>query len=146
VPLAQEIALVRAFLAVEGVRFGPRLAFEDDVAGDAADCLVPPMILQPLVENAVKHGIGHRLEGGAIRIVARRTGSLLRIRVENDADDEEAVAPVAGCGIGLANVRQRLAATYAHEASIHWLREAERFCVDLTLPAAGMARRAPDTD
>lgn len=136
VPLAQELALVRAFLAVEQVRFGPRLAFEDDVGADAAACLVPPMILQPLVENAVKHGIGNRLEGGTVKIVARRAGSLLRIRVENDAEDEEEAAAPAGCGIGLANVRQRLAATYAIDAGINWTREPGRFYVDLTLPAA----------
>jgi len=136
VPLSQELALVRAFLAVEQVRFGPRLGFEDDIGVGAADCLVPPMILQPLVENAVKHGIGNRIEGGVVRIVAQRAGSLLRIRVENDADDEDAPAPAAGCGIGLANVRQRLAATYAHEASINWTRAPGRFHVDLTLPAA----------
>lgn len=140
VPLVQEIALVRAFLAVEQVRFGPRLAFEDEVGADAADCMVPPMILQPLAENAVKHGIGNRIEGGVVRIAARRAGSLLRIRVENDADDEDGSAPAAaGCGIGLANVRQRLAATYAHEASINWTREPGRFCVDLTLPASSNA-------
>ena len=146
VPLAQELALVRAFLAVEGVRFGPRLAFEDDIAADAADCAVPPMILQPLVENAVKHGIGNLVDGGVVRIGARRAGALLRIRVENDADDEEA-SPASGCGIGLANVRQRLAATYAHEASISWTREPGRFRVDLTLPAAPAAGKPePDPD
>ena len=146
VPLAQELALVQAFLAVEGVRFGPRLVFEADVDAAAADCLVPPMILQPLAENAVKHGIGNRIDGGTVKIVARRAGSLLRIRVENDADAQEAAAPPAGCGIGLANVRQRLAATYAHAASVHWGREPGRFCVDLTLPAAGTAQHEPETN
>ncbi|MEW6373367.1 MAG: histidine kinase [Pseudomonadota bacterium] len=135
VPLAEELALVRAFLAVEQVRFGPRLRFEDEVRAEARDCLVPPMILQPLVENAVKHGIGRRLDGGTVRIGAERAGSLLRIRVENDADEDEVPSAAAGCGIGLANVRERLAATYAHEASIHWMREAQRFRVDLALPA-----------
>ena len=135
VPLHEEIALVRTFLAVEQVRFGPRLRFEDWVAEDARDCLVPPMILQPLVENAVKHGIARRLDGGAVRIAAERAGSLLRIRVENDADEDEVPSRAAGCGIGLGNVRERLAASFAHEASIHWTREAQGFRVDLTLPA-----------
>lgn len=146
VPLVQEIALVRAFLAVEQVRFGPRLRFEEAVDEDAGACLVPPMILQPLVENAVKHGIGSRLDGGAVRIAAERAGSLLRIRVENDADEEEdAAAPAAGCGIGMDNVRRRLAAAFAHEAGIHWTREPQRFRVDLTLPATcpPIPERAP---
>ena len=139
VPLAQEIALVRTFVAVEQVRFGPRLGFEEAIGDDAAGCLVPPMILQPLVENAVKHGVGNRIEGGVVRIEAcvesDPTGPLLRIRVENDADDEDAPTAAPGCGIGLANVRARLAATYAHEASIHWMRVPGRFRVDLALPA-----------
>ncbi|MGX4640083.1 sensor histidine kinase [Massilia sp. SYSU DXS3249] len=134
VPLTEELALVRAFLAIETVRFGPRLRFEETVAPDAGACLLPPMLLQPLVENAVKHGIGNRIEGGTVRIAAERAGSLLRIRVENDADEEGGASPAAGCGIGLANVRQRLAATYAHEASVFWTHVDNSFRVELALP------------
>lgn len=133
VKLADEVALVRQFLAIEQVRFGPRLAFVEQVEPDAARCMLPPMILQPLVENAVKHGIGQRLEGGSIVVAAERAGSLLRIRVENDADEDS--APAAGQGIGLANVRQRLGAAYGHEGSVHWTREDDKFRVDLVLPA-----------
>lgn len=133
-PLTEELALVRAFLAIEAVRFGARLRFEEAVAPDAGACLLPPMLLQPLVENAVKHGIGNRIEGGTVRIAAERAGSLLRIRVENDADEQGAPAPAAGCGIGLANVRQRLAATYAHEASVFWTHAGAVFRVELALP------------
>ena len=104
------------------------------VAPDAGACLLPPMLLQPLVENAVKHGIGNRIEGGTVCIAAERAGSLLRIRVENDADEEGAASPAAGCGIGLANVRQRLAATYAHEASVFWTHTGGSFRVELALP------------
>ena len=140
VALTEELALVRAFLAVEQVRFGPRLRFEEAVAPEAGACLLPPMLLQPLVENAVKHGIGNRLDGGTVSIAAERAGSLLRIQVENDADEDGAAAetagtaPAAGCGIGLANVRRRLAATYAHEASVHWTHTGPRFRVELALP------------
>jgi LytS/YehU family sensor histidine kinase len=69
-----------------------------------------------------------------VRIAAECDGALLRIRVENDADEDEALPPKAGCGIGLANVRQRLLATYAHEASVHWVRFDARFRVDIALP------------
>jgi len=69
-----------------------------------------------------------------VRIDAECAGSLLRIRVENDADEDLAGQPAAGCGIGLANVRQRLLATYAHEASVHWTRLDARFRVDIALP------------
>ncbi|WP_229424959.1 MULTISPECIES: sensor histidine kinase [unclassified Massilia] len=135
VTLEEELALVRAFVGIEQVRFGARLAFEETIADDAGTCLLPPMLLQPLVENAVKHGIGGLVEGGTVRIAAQRDGALLRIRVENDADDETPGTAAAGCGIGLANVRQRLAATYAHEASVHFTRETHSFRVDLALPA-----------
>ena len=86
------------------------------------------------MENAVKHGIGQRLDGGTITVVAERVGSQLRIRVENDADPADA-APRAGKGIGLVNVRQRLAAAYGRQGSVHWARKDHTFAVDLVLPA-----------
>lgn len=139
VALREEVALVERFLAIEQVRFGPRLAFEHRVGEGAGDCLLPPMILQPLAENAVKHGIGQLLEGGAIRIHAERAGSLLRIRVENDTDPDDTRMPKPDGdernGIGLVNVRQRLAAAYGREGSVHWAREDNTFRVDLVLPA-----------
>lgn len=110
VTLEAEVAMALHFLAIEQVRFGDRLAVEQQVDDDALDCLLPPMILQPLVENAVKHGIGNLTEGGVVRIVVARAGSLLRLVVENDVDEE--LPGAAGSGIGLANVRQRLAAAY----------------------------------
>ncbi len=134
VALREEVALVQRFLAIEGVRFGERLRFEQELGEGAADCLLPPMILQPLVENAVKHGIGQRLEGGRIVLTAQRAGSLLRIRVENDADAIDAPQR-GGQGIGLENVRQRLTAAYGRESSVHCAREDETFRVDLVLPA-----------
>ncbi|UVW30319.1 sensor histidine kinase [Massilia sp. H6] len=135
VALHQELALLERFLAIEQVRFGPRLRFECRVGEGASDCMLPPMLLQPLVENAVKHGIGQRLEGGSIALSAERTGSLLRIRIENDADPCPAGSPVAGDGIGLVNVRQRLAAAYGKEAALHWTGEDGKFIVVLVLPA-----------
>lgn len=132
VTLAAESQLVTHFLAIEQVRFGARLRVEQTLDDDALDCLLPPMILQPLVENAVKHGIGNLIEGGTVRVAAQRSGSLLRISVDNDADDDLPGAP--GNGIGLANVRQRLAAAYGHEASVHWKRGTGHFRVELALP------------
>lgn len=133
VTLENEVALVEQFLAIEQVRFGPRLAFSHEVTPDAARCLLPPLILQPLVENAVKHGVGQRLDGGMVKISAWRAGSQLRIRTENDVDEE--AQPGTGTGIGLFNVQQRLAATYGRDASMHWTREQQHFRVDLVLPA-----------
>lgn len=133
VTLAAEARLVLHFLSIEKVRFGARLTVEQDIGDDAARCLLPPMILQPLVENAVKHGIGGLPSGGVIRIVAQRTGSILHVSVENDVDDD--MPSASGNGIGLVNVRQRLAAMYGHEASVNWTRTEQQFRVALTLPA-----------
>jgi LytS/YehU family sensor histidine kinase len=133
VTLARELQLVRHFVAIEQVRFGPRLRFEAEVGEDAAACLLPPMLLQPLVENAVKHGIGEMVGAGTIRVEAARAGSQLRIRIENDIDPDG--LPRKGNGIGLENVRQRLAAGFGSEAGIHWTKDGDRFRVELTLPA-----------
>jgi len=132
ISLGEEMVLIRHFLSVEQVRFGERLAVDEQVEDEALPCLVPPMIIQPLVENAVKHGIGGLTEGGTVRIKAQRNGSLLHIRVENEYDADE--PQKKGNGIGLANVRQRLACAYKHEASIHWARQGAVFAVDITLP------------
>jgi hypothetical protein len=144
VTLDTELALVRHFLAVEQVRFGERLRFEAEVGMDALPCLLPPMILQPLVENAVKHGIGQMLGPGLVRIEGVRVGSILRIVVENDVDPDAEVGKkaVAGTGIGLENVRQRLAAGYGIEASAHWSMENGRFRVELALPARDATEEA----
>jgi two-component system sensor histidine kinase AlgZ len=140
VTLGEELVLIRHFLAIEQVRFGERLQVEEVASEAAAACLVPPMIIQPLVENAVKHGICNLPEGGVIRIAARRAGSLLHIQVVNPVDDEGTggaggAGSAGGTGIGLANVRQRLTRAYQHEASIHWERRDDEFYVDIAMPA-----------
>jgi len=135
VSLQAELALTLDFLAIEQVRFGERLTIEHAVTADAAACLLLPMILQPLVENAVKHGIGMRLEGGVVRIEAVRSGSQLRLAVENDVDTDDAGSPPAGSGMGLQNVRARLAAAYGTQAALHWDLGGRGFRVELTLPA-----------
>ncbi|HAT33996.1 MAG TPA: sensor histidine kinase [Janthinobacterium sp.] len=133
ITLGQEMALVRLFLEIEQVRFGARLAVEESIEAAAAVCLVPPMLIQPLVENAVKHGICGLTGGGTIRIVARRVGSLLRISVSNPVDAD--LPPPGRHGIGLNNVRQRLAGAHGHGASIAWTRGAHSFDVDMSMPA-----------
>jgi hypothetical protein len=133
VTVADELRLLADFLAIEQVRFGARLGVRLEADDGARACLLPPMLLQPLVENAVKHGIGGLPEGGTISVQARRDGSLLRIQVENPVDADQGSG--SGKGIGLANVRQRLAASYAHEANVRWTRATTTFRVELTLPA-----------
>ncbi|MBV7536754.1 sensor histidine kinase [Duganella sp. sic0402] len=135
VTLEQEMVLIRHFLAIEQVRFGERLQVVEDIEEDAANCLVPPMIIQPLVENAVKHGICNMPDGGTVRISARRAGSILQISVSNPVDEDMSSIRSDGHGIGLSNVRQRLSGAYKHEAGIHWGRKENSFGVDITMPA-----------
>src|SRR5439155_22188006 len=113
--------------SIEQVRFGSRLRVEQRVDETSSACLVPPLLLQPLVENAVTHGIAQRLEGGVIRLDISRTNGHLAIVLENPRD-ADAAGPRAG-GLGLENVRRRLAAMFGREASMETHAEAERFAV-----------------
>lgn len=133
ITLAQEMELVRDFLAIEKVRFGDRLVTEEALEKGALDCLVPPMIIQPLVENAIKHGIGQLTEGGLVLVAAWRDGTRLSITVSNAIDPE--VAQGRGGGIGLANVRRRLACAYPNGSALEWKREGDTFSVQISLPA-----------
>ena len=133
IPLEEELALVTSYLAVEQIRFGERLRVEATIDESARGCEVPPLLLQPLVENAVKHGVSRRLSGGTIRLAVRRRDDLLEISVENPAEE----APAApGAGIGLGNVRRRLATVYGEAASVTVLRPEGSFRVELLFPAA----------
>lgn len=133
VPLAQELTLIESFLAIEQVRFGTRLSLERDIDPAASPCRVPPLLLQPLMENAIVHGIAGLLEGGTIRLtVARRDGRIL-VRVENPRDPD--VAPRRHGGVGLENVRRRLQTAFPERARVDALAEPGSFRVDLNLPA-----------
>jgi LytS/YehU family sensor histidine kinase len=115
IPLREELAVARGYLDVEQVRFGPRLRVEEEIEAACEDCAVPALLLQPLVENAVKHGIAGLVEGGSIRLAAHRSGASVSITVEN-AFDPEAPAPHK-MGMGLAHVRRRLQVRYGEDAS-----------------------------
>jgi hypothetical protein len=133
VAFGEELALAERYLSIEQVRFGDRLAFERRVAPDAERCQVPPLLIQPLVENAVKHGIADRVEGGTVRIAARRHGGALEVEIENPRDP--AAPPRRGAGLGLENVRRRLDALDPRGTRLDVYAEPERFRVVLTLPA-----------
>ncbi len=133
VPLAQELALAEALLSVERVRFGERLQVACDVEDAAGACLVPPLILQPLVENAVTHGIANLLEGGTVCVSARLQSGRLRLHVANPRDPD-APARRGGPGIGLQNVRLRLRALYGDEADVRQVESPTTFAVTLLLP------------
>jgi len=137
IPLAEEMYLAETFLAIEEVRFGERLRPAIDVAEDTLALSVPPLVLQPLVENAVHHGIAHLLEGGEVRIVARRRGGDVELAVENPCDPER--PPSRGAGVGLANVKARLAALFGPAASVEVDSAPDRYRVRVQLPATPAA-------
>ena len=130
--LADEIDLVRRYLSIEKVRFGERLDVHIDVDEEAARCMVPPLLLQPLVENAVRHGVGSMVEGGRLDITASLREGALRIRIDNPADPDR--ADVRGEGIGLQNARGRLVAISGGRARLDAIEAAGRFRVDIELP------------
>jgi LytS/YehU family sensor histidine kinase len=134
IALREELDLVHAYLSVEQMRFGARLKLEETVEPAALVYLVPPLLLQPLMENAIRHGIATLTEGGWIRLEIKN-GKLgtLAINVENNFDPE---APRrAGANIGLKNVRQRVDAMYAKHATFDVRAEEGHFQVSMQLPA-----------
>ena len=133
ITLGEELRLVADYLAVEKVRFGDRLQIRESFDPAAASCAVPPLLLQPLVENAVRHGIAHLLEGGAVGITTARHGDRLLISVDNPRDDGQQTR--RGAGVGLANVGDRLRSLYGDAARFDVRAETHRFRVDLALPA-----------
>jgi hypothetical protein len=133
VPLGEELEAARAYLAIERVRFGDRLAVEERIAPGLEALPVPPLILQPLVENAVRHGVARRLAGGAVVLEAARRPDGLLLAVTNERDPE--APPGGGEGIGLANVRRRLEAAYGRRARLTAGAREESFRAELLLPA-----------
>jgi hypothetical protein len=110
----EELDLAQAYLDVEQVRFGARLNVAVHVDEACAECQVPPLVLQPLIENAVKHGIATLVEGGTIRVESRVKAGFLEVSVEN-AFDPESPSPRRN-GLGLRNVRSRLERRFGPEA------------------------------
>jgi two-component system, LytTR family, sensor histidine kinase AlgZ len=132
IPLREELGLLEKYCAIEKVRFGERLTVQEEIQEEAKECLLPPLLLQPLFENAVVHGIAQMTEGGWIRVKAPRNGERMSLMVENSWD------PEAGSsrrnGVGLKNVQRRLEARYGKEAQLQANAEDEVFRVKLSFP------------
>jgi two-component system sensor histidine kinase AlgZ len=132
VHFSEELELLQKYLAIEKVRFGDRLKMQENIQEESRTCLLPPLLLQPLVENAVKHGIAGLPEGGDVRLSAERQNGRLAILVENSWDPD--APPRRSGGLGLKNVQQRLEARYGKEASLRVNTEGELFQVSLSIP------------
>jgi signal transduction histidine kinase len=139
VPLGREVALAEQYLGIEQVRFGARLIVRTTLGADTVEVPVPPLILQPLVENAVRHGIATRLDGGTVEIDAVRTGPRTVIVVANPRDPD---GSRRGTGLGLDIVRRRLDAAFGDAAAVAIEAGAERYKVSVTIPVAREDRPA----
>jgi two-component system LytT family sensor kinase len=109
-PLREELRFISDYVSIELVRFGDKLRFVTDVDPQAADRLVPSMMLQPLVENSIRHGLSRKLEGGVLRVASRLSHGRLHLLVEDDGIgmSEAKLAHLLVKGIGFTNVTERL--------------------------------------
>lgn len=132
VPLAAEIRTVERFLELERIRFEERLDATVDVQGELGEVPVPPLVLQTLVENAIKHGISRSVGGGRVRITVKRRGTDLYLEVANSGFLSQ---PDESTGIGLANLRQRLELLYSGRSRIDLHEEGGEVVSTVVLPA-----------
>jgi sensor histidine kinase YesM len=118
VTLADEWAFVRSYLEIESLRLEERLQLRLEADPEAMQALVPPFVLQPLVENAILHAVAPRKAGGLVAITARRRGDHLQLEVCDDGPGMPSAIPASGAGLGLRLLRERLALLYAGTASL----------------------------
>lgn len=134
ISLNDEIRLCEHFLAIEKIRFGKKLQSDIQIADTAQTALLPPMLLQPCIENAIKHGIRDLTEGGVIVVRALIRGDWLHIAIENPVDPVP--GDTVGNGHGLKNSRLRLQSMYGDKARINWTRSNDTFLVEIAVPQA----------
>lgn len=131
-PFSEELDNILRYLEIEKVRFGDRLLIEQDVAKKCHEARVPAMILQPLVENAIKHGLGQSLEPVHLHIRADCFHGFLKVRIENNYDPE--VLPARGTGLGLQNIAERMRLSYGRDDLVSLSKDRHMFRVTLNFP------------
>jgi hypothetical protein len=138
-PLADELALAEAYLRVQQTRMDERLHFRIEAAPEVRELPLPPLLLQPLVENAVHHGLEPQVDGGTVEVRARRDGAHLVIEVQDDGRGLTA-PPRKGAGMALHNLRERLSSRYGNDARLELVERAPGTLARLVLPATPVAR------
>lgn len=116
-PLQQELEFVERYLAIEKIRLGDRLQVALDIAPETRNALVPVFLLQPLVENAIRHGLEKKLETGVLKIAARLRDQLLELTISDNGTGLQSTLPTKE-GIGLSNTRARLEELYGSSATL----------------------------
>lgn len=131
-PLRRELQFVERYLAIEQIRFGERLRLEMDIAADTREALVPAFLLQPLLENALRHGLEPQSASGLLTIRAARESSILRLQIIDNGRGLSKDQPLRE-GIGLSNTRARLSALYGESAKLE-MRDGGGLAVEILLP------------
>jgi sensor histidine kinase YesM len=145
VTVKDEVEHVRSYLGIETVRLAERLTVEFDIDEAVLEAPMLPLTLLPLVENAIKHGISQRLEGGTLTIAVKKDGDFVHITVTNPFD--QPTRPLRGEGMGLQTVKQRLTACYGRHGQLTWLKDdqALAFKAELRFPRVmGWEERVDD--
>lgn len=133
ITLEEELRYLRLYLEIEKVRFGHRLQTEIKYDDDAKDCLLPPLVLQPVVENAIKFGLYDTTENVLITVVATKTDHHLLIKVTNPFDPETS-RPVKGTGFGLSSIYRRLYLLYLRKDLLKTRSEENLFTTEILIP------------
>jgi len=115
VPLRRELEFVDCYLEIQQTRFGDRLLVSREIDPIAMEALVPPLILQPLVENAIRYGVESRETGGTVIIRAVRDGEILRLEIRDNGEGSNGQILKSGNGIGLSNTKARLQELYGEK-------------------------------
>ena len=144
ITLDDELAALDVYLGIEATRFAERLKVEKEIAVDCRPALVPSLLLQPLVENAIKHAVARSVAGGTLRLSARREGGELCLAVQDDGPGTADGTPaIPGHGVGLSNTRDRLRVLYGGRHSVEMHRRPDGGCeVRLRLPFEIAVERA----
>jgi two-component system LytT family sensor kinase len=116
-PLREEMSFIEDYLAIEMVRFGDKLRYEKDIEPETLDYPVPSMLLQPIIENSIRHGLSSKIGGGLIRVTSRISDGRLHVGVEDDGVGipEAKLATLFELGIGVSNVNERLKVIYGED-------------------------------
>lgn len=132
VSLGTELENLRLYLDIEKVRFGNKLKIEEDINPATLSVKIPNMILQPLYENAIKHGVYESLGEVIVNVSTEVADPGIKIRIENDFDPEN--IPARGTGTGIQNVRRRLELFYKNEAQLNTGKDGNRFSAEIYIP------------
>ncbi len=140
VKLAKEIAFIENYIRIQQVRFGDRLKFQTDIDPDCLPIPIPPMILQPLVENSVKYGISTKEEGGTIYLTVRRSGNIIFFEVKDDGLGTKAKKIMDGSssGVGMANTDQRLKSYYGPQSGLRIKANERGYAVSFFIKEPGL--------